>query len=171
MRNLVLGCAVAALVALSAQSEARPQAPFERVIPPTHKPSYQIGVASWYGPECQGNQTANGEIFDMYGLTAAHRKLPLGTIIRVTNLRNNRSLVLRVNDRGPYIDGRVLDVSMTAARYLGFLGAGLTPVRIETFIPTPAYAVSGRPSSPFSLHVSLSDSGTSMRPNQEVQLN
>jgi rare lipoprotein A (peptidoglycan hydrolase) len=170
MRNLVLGCAVAALVALSAQSEARPQASFERVIPPTPKPSYQVGVASWYGPECQGNQTANGEIFDMNGLTAAHRKLPLGTIIRVTNLKNNTSLVLRVNDRGPYIQGRVLDVSMAAARYLGFLGAGLTPVRIETFSP-PAYALSGRPSSPFSLHVSLSDSGTPMRPNHEVQLN
>lgn len=89
------------------------------------------GTASWYGPKYHGRTTANGERFDMEALTAAHRSLPFGTRIRVTNLRNGRELVLRVNDRGPYIDGRILDVSRRAARELGFLKAGLAMVRIE----------------------------------------
>ncbi len=136
MRNLLLGCAVAALVALSAQSEARPRAELGLEAPVSPQPKYIVGVASWYGPECQGNPTANGEVYDMNGLTAAHREMPFGTRIRVTNLKNNRYLVLRVNDRGPGIPGRLLDVSMAAAEHLGFLGEGLTRVRIEV-LETP----------------------------------
>ena len=131
MRNLAMSCAVAALVALSAQTEARPRVSAEAQVPTVIPVKQVIGVASWYGPECHGNPTANGEVFDMYGLTAAHRDMPFGTRIRVTNLRNRRSLVLRVNDRGPGVPGRVLDVSMAAAWYLGFIGAGLAPVQIE----------------------------------------
>ncbi len=136
MRNLVMGCAVAALVALSAQSEARPRATLDLAMPSVAPEKYEIGVASWYGPECLGNYTASGELFDINRLTAAHRDLPFGTKLKVTNLRNNRSLVLRINDRGPSIPGRFLDVSMAAAVRLGFLGAGLAPVRIEVVADT-----------------------------------
>ena len=91
----------------------------------------QLGTASWYGDPFHGRVTANGEIYNMYELTAAHRALPFGTRIKVTNLRNNRSVVLRVNDRGPYISGRFLDVSYGAASQLNFVGSGLANVRVE----------------------------------------
>lgn len=94
-------------------------------------PAYTEGVASWYGEDFHGKPTASGEVYDMNGLTAAHTKLPLGTWIQVTNQRNNRTVVLRVNDRGPWIPGRMLDVSKAAARSLGFMGAGLATVRME----------------------------------------
>ena len=91
----------------------------------------QFGVASWYGPEFQGLPTASGQPFNMEGMTCAHRKLPLGTRVRVTNLLNGRKLELEVTDRGPYVGKRVLDVSMAAAKRLGFMGQGVTPVRIQ----------------------------------------
>ncbi len=131
MRNLVIGCAVAALVALSVRSEAR--SPEMKMLKASSASTVysQFGVASWYGPECQGNQTASGALFNENALTCAHRELPLGTKIKVTNLANHRTLVLKVNDRGPVPRSRVLDVSMGAAKRLGFLQAGLTPVRIQ----------------------------------------
>lgn len=131
MRNLVMGCAVAALVALSARSEARP--PELRMLQSgtTVAARTQFGVASWYGPESQGLPTASGAPFNMEAMTCAHRKLPLGTRIRVTNLLNAKTLDLKVTDRGPAVPNRVLDVSMAAAKRLGFLNAGLTPVRIQ----------------------------------------
>ncbi len=89
------------------------------------------GTSSYYGKDFHGKLTANGEIFDMYGLTAAHKTLPLNTIIRVTNLGNEKSLILRVNDRGPYIEGRILDCSYGAAKKLGFITQGTAQVRIE----------------------------------------
>jgi len=89
------------------------------------------GVSSWYGPNFHGKLTANGEIFDMYGLTAAHKTLPLNTIIRVTNIDNNKSIILRINDRGPFIAGRMLDCSMGAAKKLGFYSLGTANVRLE----------------------------------------
>lgn len=134
MRKLFMGCAVAALVALSARSEARPSdsVAFANYVAPQRTEAItQIGVASWYGEDFQGNPTASGELYDMNELTAASRELPLGTKLKVTNLRNNRSLVLRVNDRGPHLPGRFLDVSKAAAERLGFLGAGLARVEIE----------------------------------------
>jgi rare lipoprotein A len=91
----------------------------------------ELGLASWYGEECQGNPTASGEVFDMNGFTAAHRSLPLGTKLKVTNLRNNRSLVVTVNDRGPFVAHRILDVSKAAAYRLGFMASGLAVVRAE----------------------------------------
>jgi len=75
--------------------------------------------------------TANGEVYDMYGLTAAHKTLPLNTIVRVTNLENEKSLILRINDRGPYVKGRMLDCSYGAALKLGFIGNGTTKVKVE----------------------------------------
>ena len=89
-----------------------------------------VGTASFYGPDFHGKLTANGEVYDMYGLTAAHRTLPLNTIIRVTNLANSKSLIVRINDRGPYVQGRMLDLSYGAAKKLGFLAQGTTRVRV-----------------------------------------
>jgi len=135
MKKLVIGCAVAALVALSPRTEASPtpsvKLPAQIVPPATQEVVSELGLASWYGEEFQGNPTASGEVFDMNGLTAAHRSLPLGTKLRVTNLINNRSLVVRVNDRGPFIQSRFLDLSMAAAKKLGFFGAGVAKVRAE----------------------------------------
>ncbi len=91
----------------------------------------EIGISSWYGPDFHNGITANGELYDMHGLTAAHRTLPLPSIVRVTNLQNGRSLVLRVNDRGPFVNNRVIDVSMRAAQLLGFKEQGTTQVQVE----------------------------------------
>jgi rare lipoprotein A len=91
----------------------------------------ETGIASWYGPGFHGNQTANGEIYDQYALTAAHRTLPMPSMVRVTNLENGRSLKLRVNDRGPFARGRIIDVSRKAAELLGFVEQGTAKVRVE----------------------------------------
>lgn len=105
----------------------------------------QRGTASWYGPNFHGNRTANGEVYDMHGLTAAHRTLPFDTWIRVTNLDNGRSVDLRINDRGPFVKGRILDVSYGAAQALGMVGPGLARVRLEVVGgPLPAGAVTAR---------------------------
>lgn len=134
MRNLVMGCTVAALVALSVRSEARPSglANFG-LIAAAHAagPRPTFGIASWYGEKFQGRTTASGKPYDMNGLTAANLDLPFGTKIKVTNLKNNKSLVLTVNDRGPYVKGRFLDVSKEAAVRLGFLGSGLAHVQSQ----------------------------------------
>ena len=89
------------------------------------------GVSSFYADDFHGKLTANGEIYDMYGLTAAHKTLPLNTIVRVTNLANNKSLILRINDRGPYVKGRILDCSYGAAKKLDFINQGTTDVKVE----------------------------------------
>ena len=89
------------------------------------------GVSSYYGPKFHGKLTANGEVYDMYGVTAAHKEIPLNTVARVTNLDNGKSLILRINDRGPYIDGRILDCSYGAAKKLDFLTQGTANVKIE----------------------------------------
>jgi len=97
----------------------------------------QTGIASWYGFETyhqkDGHMTANGEAFDPNGLNAAHKYLPLPTFVKVTNLENRRSIILRVNDRGPFVDGRIIDLSAGAARKLGFYNKGTAKVRVETF--------------------------------------
>lgn len=91
----------------------------------------EIGVASWYGRKFHGRLTSNGEIFDMYEVSAAHKALPLPTIVQVTNLDNGRKIIARVNDRGPFHDDRLIDLSFEAARQLGFEGRGLAPVVVE----------------------------------------
>ncbi len=97
----------------------------------TRAPFRQIGIASWYGGRHQGRLTASGEIFDENKLTAAHRTLPLVTRARVTNLEKGRSVEVRINDRGPYIRGRVIDLSARAAEELGMVEEGLARVRVE----------------------------------------
>ncbi len=89
------------------------------------------GVASWYGNDFHGKATANGECYNMYAFTAAHKTLPLPTIVRVTNLENRKSVVLKVNDRGPFVAGRVIDLSYAAAQSLGVVGHGTAPVLVE----------------------------------------
>lgn len=93
--------------------------------------AYQVGMASYYAHEFHGRPTANGEIFDMNGLSAAHRELPLGTYIRVIHLGNGRKVVVKVNDRGPFIEGRILDLSLGAARHLDMIEEGVAKVKIE----------------------------------------
>ena len=106
--------------------------------PPSLKTSSNVknrkvmtGVSSFYAEDFHGKLTANGEVYDMYGLTAAHKTLPLNTIVRVTNIENNKSLILRINDRGPYVKGRILDCSYGAAKKLEFVNQGTTKVKIE----------------------------------------
>lgn len=89
------------------------------------------GLASWYGGKFQGRLTANGEVFDTNQLTAAHRTLPFGTVVRVTNPVNETSVVVRINDRGPFVEGRVIDLSRAAADAIGIAAAGVAPVRVE----------------------------------------
>ena len=91
----------------------------------------QYGVASWYGGEFHGRSTSSGEVYDMYQLTCAHNALPLGTIVMVTNLENGRSLELKVNDRGPFVKERIIDVSYAAAQMLGMWEKGTAPVKVE----------------------------------------
>ena len=98
------------------------------------------GTASWYGPGFHGKRTANGETYDMHAMTAAHKILPLGTIVRVTNKQNGRSLVLRINDRGPFADDRVIDLSRAAADKLDVVAKGTAPVRITAIDDRPQTA-------------------------------
>ncbi|MFN9860866.1 MAG: septal ring lytic transglycosylase RlpA family protein, partial [Pseudanabaena sp.] len=89
------------------------------------------GMASWYGPGFDGNYSASGEIFNASDLTAAHPSLPFGTLVRVVNMDNGQSVVVRINDRGPYAHGRVIDVSTAAANMIGLISSGVAPVRLE----------------------------------------
>lgn len=98
-------------------------------------PAYQVGTASWYGEYFQGKQTASGEPYDMRDFTAAHPTLPLGTFVKVTNLRNGKAVVVRINDRGPVVDGRIIDLSFNSARALGFEQRGLQRVRLDIYHP------------------------------------
>lgn len=88
-------------------------------------------MASWYGPGFQGNLTANGERYDMNGISAAHKTLPFGTVVRVTNLNNGRSIDVRINDRGPFIKNRVIDLSKGAAQKIDMIRDGVVPVRLQ----------------------------------------
>ena len=126
---------------------------------PEYDPTYdRVGTASWYGEDFEGLPTANGEIFDKDQITAAHPTLPLPSLVRVTNLENGRSLTLRVNDRGPFVGDRLIDLSQAAARKLGYEGRGLARVRV-TFLqlaeargtpPRPVATASSRPVRPVS---------------------
>lgn len=120
LRNLLpfLAGAVIFLTPLTGEADQGP----ERIL---------FGIASYYSERFHGRPTASGELYDSKGLTAAHPTLPFGTLVRVHNLKNGRSLVVRINDRGPFHRGRIIDVSGTAARSLGFFRAGKAKVRLE----------------------------------------
>ena len=103
---------------------------------PHGKPvSSEIGLASWYGPPYTNRKAADGSIYDQNAMTAAHRTLPLGSIVRVTNLTNNQSVMVRITDRGPFIDGRIIDLSLAAAKVVDIYRPGTARVRVEAFAP------------------------------------
>jgi len=126
-RSALALLAVAALVAVLSVAPTGGSGSLENTAPAWT----QQGPVSWYGPGFHGRRTANGEIFDTQELTMAHRTLDFGTEVRVTNLENGRSVVVRVNDRGPYVGGRIADLSHAAASELGFVDDGVVPARIE----------------------------------------
>lgn len=126
----LIALVVCALAAGCATSRPRPSSTVN-VFTVHGRGMVQEGLASWYGREEQGQLTASGERFNMYELTAAHRTLPMNTRVRVTNLKNGRQVVVRINDRGPYSRKRIIDVSRAAAIRLGMIDAGVVPARIE----------------------------------------
>ena len=97
----------------------------------------QTGLASWYGPQFHGKLTSSREVFNMYDLTAAHRTLPFGTKVIVTNLKNGKSVIVKINDRGPFVRGRIIDLSYAAAKMLDMVAQGVVPVRIEVLGQVP----------------------------------
>jgi rare lipoprotein A len=120
-----------------------------KAVEPSIKKPYQVGKASWYGGLFQGKATASGEDYNMYDFTAAHRELPLGTFVKVTNLSNQKSVIVRVNDRGPVTPGRVIDLSYRAARNLEMHQNGLQKVRIDVVdAPEESLAMVNQPSRP-----------------------
>lgn len=120
--------ALTVLVAACAAQRPAPSPPAPAAVEPTFR---QEGIASWYGTAHHGRPTANGETYDMKAATAAHRTLPFGVIVRVTNLENGRSTLVRINDRGPYVKGRIIDLSEGAARAIGMRQRGTARVRVE----------------------------------------
>lgn len=112
-------------------------------VTPNAKPLLvETGIASWYGAPYHNRRGSNGEIYDMHAMTAAHRTLPLGSIVRVTNLSSGKSAVVRITDRGPFIEGRIIDLSQAAAKQIGLIQKGTTEVRVEV-LKTPAAIESG----------------------------
>ncbi|MCP9454949.1 MAG: septal ring lytic transglycosylase RlpA family protein [Nitrospira sp.] len=137
-----LAAAVALCGALALQSCRSSPAPVD------HPPGYPIGfiqrgIASWYGPGFHGNKTANGEQYDMYQLTAAHRTLPLGSIAVVRSLTSGRQVTVRINDRGPFVKGRVLDLSLAGARAIGMLGKGTDEIELRVIGYSPRSSGAG----------------------------
>jgi rare lipoprotein A len=135
--RLLLALALAAsLAACAAPRPAPPPAPTPApaVSAPPPAPSFtQQGVASWYGQSHHGRRTASGETFDMNDMTAAHRTLPFGTVVRVTRLDNGRAVKVRINDRGPHVADRIIDLSAQAARAIGMIESGVASVKLEQF--------------------------------------
>jgi len=137
---LMASAAILAVLGITGPPAGNAEQPLTKQAPQHHW--FQTGRASWYGRFFQGHATANGENFDMNDLTCAHRSLPMGSLVRVTNLANNKTVVVRVNDRGPLVRSRVVDLSYAAARFLGFGGsdAGTAPVRLELLKDDPELA-------------------------------
>jgi rare lipoprotein A len=100
-------------------------------LPRKESSNVQTGLASWYGPDFHGKKTSSSEIYNMYDMTAAHRSLPFGTYVMVTNMNNGKSVKVKINDRGPFVEGRIIDLSFAAAQVLDAVGPGVIPVKIE----------------------------------------
>jgi rare lipoprotein A len=112
---------------------------------PQGKPlSVEVGLASWYGPPYHNRQAADGSIYDQNAMTAAHRELPMGSLVRVTNLSNNESVVVRITDRGPFVDGRIIDLSLAAAKMIDVYRPGTAKVRVEAYAPPAGYDPAGK---------------------------
>lgn len=122
----------------------RPPATAQQPEPHGRPISSEVGIASWYGPPYHNRQAADGSIYDQNAMTAAHRTLPMGTIVRVTNLSNDESVIVRITDRGPFIDGRVIDLSLAAAKEIDVYRPGTAKVRVEAFAPPEGSDPAGR---------------------------
>jgi rare lipoprotein A len=119
-----------------APSQPTETAPVNSQLEPRGKPvSSEVGIASWYGPPYTNHKAADGSIYDQNAMTAAHRELPMGSIVRVTNLANNESVIVRITDRGPFIDGRIIDLSLAAAKAVDVYRPGTAKVRVEAYAP------------------------------------
>ncbi|MCF8031579.1 MAG: septal ring lytic transglycosylase RlpA family protein [Desulfarculaceae bacterium] len=149
---LLLALALALLLASACAPKVVPPPPAGRDLPKgkpytvlghTYQPYLaahgyeERGLASWYGPTFHGRLTSNGEVYDMHKMTAAHKLLPLGTWVEVTNLNNNKKAVVRINDRGPFVDGRIIDLSKAAAAKLDVIGPGTAPVMVRALGSRP----------------------------------
>jgi len=110
----------------------------DKKIPSLNKEDSQLGIASWYGPSFHGKPSASGELYDMWGLTAAHRTLPFGTWVQVTKIKTGKTVTVRINDRGPFIKGRTIDLSYAAARELAMIGEGTADVALTIVSPRNA---------------------------------
>ncbi len=130
--------------------------------------SAETGYASWYGGKFQGRQTASGEIFDTNQLTAAHKTLPFGTLVEVTNLDTGKSVQVRINDRGPFVEGRIIDLSRKAATEIGMMATGIAPVKVEVLKTAEQAAAEGGPeSSPGVSHYSIQIASFAARENAD----
>jgi rare lipoprotein A len=146
-RKLMLILAAACFAAGCAHRHPRasrpaPPAPTSAPVPSTRAPAAPLkmieeGIASWYGVPYHGRRSSNGEVYDMHKLTAAHRTLPFDTVVRVTNLKNSRQTQVRITDRGPFVEGRIIDLSLAAAREIEMVADGIARVRLE-LISSPA---------------------------------
>lgn len=155
-------------VTRSSASRAKKSTPKSSRIPPTQRP-YQImgknyypipsaqgfqetGIASWYGPNFHGRKTSNGETYNMHGTTAAHKTLPMNTFLLVKNLENGNEMTVRINDRGPFHKGRIIDMTQTGANNLGFIGKGTARVRITALGEATTYRLGGQETKRFKEH-------------------
>jgi rare lipoprotein A (peptidoglycan hydrolase) len=130
-RALIVATPLLAGVLFSAACAGKPAPASAPTAPRVQIGGKETGLASWYGPDFHGNRTANGERYNMFALTAAHRTLPFGTLVKVRNLENHREVTVRINDRGPFVDRRIIDLSYGAARAIGLSRGGTAKVRIE----------------------------------------
>lgn len=128
-------------------SATRPLAPPPQTPPDLHgRPAVvETGLASWYGPPYAGRQAADGTVYNQSAMTAAHRTLPMGSIVRVTNLETNQSAVVKITDRGPFVRGRIIDLSLAAAKATGLYRMGVAKVRVEAWTPGPSTAANAIP--------------------------
>jgi rare lipoprotein A len=132
------------------QTTGRPYSVLGRSYAPMTElaPYRERGMASWYGKRYHGKRTSSGELYDMYAMTAAHTTLPIPSYVRVTNLDNERSVIVRINDRGPFVGDRLIDLSYVAAHKLGIVRNGAAPVEVETILPTSESAAEPTPIAP-----------------------
>lgn len=140
----ILPWAAAILFLLSACAPSKPPAPSPRVPTPPLVPISQQGVASWYGPGFHGKKTTSGAVYDQHGMTAAHQTLPLGSSVLVTNLTNDKSVTVLINDRGPFAKGRIIDLSYAAAQAVDMIRPGTAPVRVDV-VDTGGYPLTAIP--------------------------
>lgn len=128
------------------QRVGKPYTIFGKRYTPKHQPRYdKIGTASWYGPKFHGKLTANGEVYDMNGITAAHKTLPLNSMVMVTNMETGQSMKVRINDRGPFVGDRIIDLSRAVAEQLGLFNSGLGEVRVQYAGPADPNATNAKP--------------------------